>query len=352
MGNYSSDYLNQILECFIPDRTFQISPLHIGFINDTFMVLSQAQPLYILQRINHQVFKNVDGLMSNISLALRKLGSSDYRTIELTQSPEKKLYHHDENGYWRLMTYIPNSITYNTTTEDRIAFEAGRIIGRFHLLLTDANPNEFVDTIPEFHDLEARHRQFILAKATAQPGNVKAAQKAIDFAEKTITQLAPLMQATLPTRICHNDTKLNNILFSKNTKTALCLIDLDTIMKGHFYFDFGDAIRSIVNTAPEDEKNLDKITFQQHLFSAFVDGLALHKAFLSPEEIRTLPLGVVFMPFIHGLRALTDYLNNNIYYKVTYENQNLDRAFSLFEFTKKALGQMDFMQRTVNGKLI
>ena len=123
-------------------------------------------------------------------------------------------------------------------------------------------------------------------------------------------------------------------------------------MKGHFYYDFGDAIRTIVNTAPEDEQEHEKITFEKRLFEAFVDGIASNGPFLTQVEINTLPLGAVFMPFIHGLRALTDYLNNNIYYKVSYENQNLDRCLSLFDFTQKALDHVDYMQKLVAITLI
>ena len=123
-------------------------------------------------------------------------------------------------------------------------------------------------------------------------------------------------------------------------------------MKGYFYNDFGDAVRTVVNTANEDEKDLHKITFDKNLFEAFMEGLQTNASFLTKEEIQFLHLGAIFMPFIHGLRALTDYLNNNIYYKVSYENQNLDRCLSLFDFTKKALNELDYMKIVVMEKLI
>jgi hypothetical protein len=122
-------------------------------------------------------------------------------------------------------------------------------------------------------------------------------------------------------------------------------------MKGYFFYDFGDAIRTIVNTAPEDEKILDRISFDRNLFDAVIDGIASNGPLLTQEEISTLSLGAVFMPFIHGLRALTDYLNNNIYYKVSYENQNLDRCLSLFDFTQKAYNQVEYMENKVTQKL-
>ena len=122
-------------------------------------------------------------------------------------------------------------------------------------------------------------------------------------------------------------------------------------MKGYFYFDFGDAIRTVANTAAEDEQDHDKITFERPLFEAFIKGLESNGPFLSKEEIDLLPWGAVFMPFIHGLRALTDYLNDNIYYKVSYENQNLDRCLSLFNFTNKALQEIEYMTQVVKEGL-
>jgi len=340
------------MKCFsLKGETFLFTPITNGYINDTFLVKRAKVPIYVLQRVNHGVFKDIDGLMSNINRALKKLDSDDYQKIELKLSGTSKPYFEDENGYWRLMTFIQNSTTHNTTTDLNTAFEAGRIIGKFHQLLETSSPSLFVDTIPDFHKLELRTQQFNNSKSGAEPNKLKNAKKAVEFVEEMVQRLQDLTSLKLPIRICHNDTKLNNILFSKATKKALCLIDLDTIMKGHFYYDFGDAIRTIINYAPEDETALEKITFEKALFSAFIDGIASNGNFLTKEEIASLSLGTVFMPFIHGLRALTDYLNNNIYYKVAYENQNLDRALSLFAFAEKAFNEIDFMERVTSEKL-
>ncbi|MGB3150242.1 MAG: phosphotransferase, partial [Maribacter sp.] len=185
------------------------------------------------------------------------------------------------------------------------------------------------------------------ALRTSENKKLETAKNAIHFARKTLVQLKEIDFAQIPLRICHNDTKLNNILFSKISGKALCLIDLDTLMKGYFFYDFGDAVRTIANTAPEDERDNNKITFNKSLFSAFIKGLADNGLFLLKEELDSLCFGAVFMPFIHGLRALTDYLNNDRYYKTTYENQNLDRCSSLFNFTQKALDNVPFMEKTI-----
>ncbi|MFS4456050.1 phosphotransferase enzyme family protein [Maribacter sp. 2304DJ31-5] len=351
-SKYTPEELQHILGYFsIEQGHFSLQPLTAGYINDTFLVFKEHTPLYILQQINHNVFKDVKGLMQNIAKALDALMANDYNTIKLQKTGMGETYVQHSGSYWRLMSYIPESTTFNTTTNTKIAFEAGRIIGKFHLLLKNEKSSVFVDTIPQFHDLNLRKIQFHEALGSAEKSKLDLAKNTLDFAKETLKKLEGINTSDLPFRICHNDTKLNNILFSKASDRALCLIDLDTIMGGYFFYDFGDAIRTIVNTAPEDEQDHDKITFDQTLFNAFVEGLAHNGPFLTERELKSLPLGTAFMPFIHGLRALTDYLNNNIYYKVSYENQNLDRALSLFDFTKKALDQLDFMKEVFKNRL-
>lgn len=346
--SHSDSELNSILEQFtVPKTQYTFQPMTSGLINDTFLVSKLDKPLYVLQRINNHVFENVEGLMINIDRALKHLKGKGYERVALIATTSGKNYVPVASSYWRVLTYISNSTTYNTTNSTKIAFEAGKIIGKFHSLLSNADLNQYSDTIYKFHSLEFRKMQFLSAVAKASSKKTTSASNAISFAQEIFKKLEVIPYEQLPQRICHNDTKLNNILFSTETQKALSLIDLDTIMAGYFHYDFGDAIRTIVNTASEDEQDHSKITFDKNLFEAFVNGLATHKGFLSENEIKALPLGVVLMPFLHGIRALTDYLNNNTYYKVTYESQNLDRCLSLFDFTKKAYKELDYMESVV-----
>ena len=289
--------------------------------------------------------------MDNIGFALPFLNAGDYTPITFLNTKKGANYVQKEGAFWRMMTFIPNSTTYNTTTNTNIAFEAGRIVGKFHSLLEPVDANLFKDTLPKFHNLSHRTEEIELALKTANSQKLETAKNAIQKAYGFLRELNHLDNEKLPVRICHNDTKLNNILFSKTTDKALCLIDLDTIMKGYFYFDFGDAIRTVVNTAPEDEQDHKKIVFNEGLFMAFVDGLAKNPSFLKDAEKESLPLGAIFMPFIHGLRALTDYLNNNNYYKVSYEKQNFDRCLSLFNFAEKALQKKEMMASYIQQKI-
>ncbi len=334
----------------IPETAYVLRPINQGFINDTYLVLDRVKPLYILQRINTTVFPNAKGIMGNVGRALEYLQGNEYHAITLVSTNSGASYYTDPGqGVWRLMTYIPDSTAYDTTRDPAIAREAGRIIGTFHQLLMNAPLNDFEDIIPGFHDLKLREVQFDSAVEQAPLSIARNAASAIAFVFRVLPQLNRWEQGGVPRRICHNDTKLNNILFSRSTHRALCLIDLDTLMQGYFHYDFGDAVRTIVNTAPEDEIEHYRITFEKNLFRAFVEGLYTDGEFLTPKELALLPFGAVLMPFLHGIRALTDYLNGNLYYKVAYENQNLDRCLSLFNFTQKALEEVPYMQNVISG---
>lgn len=348
----TSESIREILiEFNFNGNSIKWTPLNNGLINDTFLVTEGDGRQYILQKVNTLIFKNVQILMDNISYTLPFLNAEDYTQITFlrTKNGEHSLKKND--GLWRMMTYIPKSTTYNTTTDNNIAFEAGRIVGRFHSLLKDVDLSIVKDTLPKFHNLNHRTLEFQEALQNADAHKKEIAAVAIKKTQSFFKELQHLETINLPVRICHNDTKLNNILFSDSTNKALCLIDLDTIMKGYFFYDFGDAIRTVVNNAPEDEQNHDLIHFDENLFESFVDGLVLNQPFLTTADKNSLPLGAVFMPFIHGLRALTDYLSNNKYYKVTYENQNLDRCTSLFNFAEKALAKKGFMAACIQKRL-
>jgi len=336
----------------VSDNTYGFSVINQGYINDSYYVSFERNRHYILQRINNTVFKDVGGLMQNIDMALSYLHDDDYTTIELVKTHEDRNYVNSaESGYWRLFSYVPKSLAYDTTSDPTVSFEGGKLLATFHQLLAKAPHHKFTTPIPKFHDLNWRHSQFDNAYKSTTAKRIKNAKSSIDFVRNTFLVFTPLLTATIPKRICHNDAKLNNILYNSVTKKALALIDLDTVMPGYFYYDFGDAVRTLVNASPEDETDLERITFNFNLFETFLDGIASKGSFLTPEEVNTLHLGVVYMPFIHGLRALTDYLEGNKYYKVAYENQNLDRCQSLFKFAALSLQQIDNVRAVIIKKL-
>jgi len=329
-----------------------IESINQGYINDTFLVTDNSNKQFILQRINAKVFKNIDTLHQNFHKALQKLKGEDYTEISLIPTRDNSLVFIQNDNYWRLLTYIKDSDAFNFTKDPKIAFESGKILGKFHTLLSSENPDDFEDIISNLNHLPSKITEFETALTNSSASRTETAKHLIAFAQNNKTLFNAFYEADLPLRICHNDTKLNNMLFDKTSKKGLCFIDLDTIMKGYFHYDFGDAVRTVVSESNEDEKVLENIKFSRTLFESFVEGLALYKSILTPKEIKFLPISCALMPFMHGLRALTDYLNGNIYYKVSYENQNLDRCQSLFEFTMHAINEQEFIEAVIDSKLI
>jgi len=340
--------LKHILSAFQIDTAgVSYEPVGHGYINDTFFVKVQGNYKYVCQRINNNVFKAVENLQENVDRALLKLKGKDYQKMAFLKTTENKSLLKYKGTFWRIMPFIKNSQIYNTTTEPKVAFEAGAIIGLFHKLLNNEDITLYHEIIPDFHNLKVRISQFNAAMDYADHLTHTEAQDQVNFVFSTIPVFDYLNEADLPLRLCHNDTKLNNILFNDQNE-GLCLIDLDTIMPGYFHYDFSDAIRTIVNPASEDETNLSKIEFDLILFESFLNGLKHSGLKLTNSEIEYLPLSVAYMPFLHGLRALTDYLNGNTYYKVNYAEHNLDRCKNLFEFTRLAINNVPNMKGYVN----
>ncbi len=333
-----SNQAQRALEHFVIDRkNYDIIPVEQGYINDTFRVIDEGIPKYILQKINTTVFQNVTSLMQNLQRLLPLLKHAAYTSLELMPTKARLPFYLDVSGhYWRLMNHVQDCTSYNSTEDTSVAFEVGKIVGLFHTLLENSPTSDFQDTLPHFHNLEKRMEEFYAAQKKASKARIKKAENSIRFALATFPEVTLKEKADIPIRICHNDTKLNNFLFSKTTGKALCLIDLDTVMKGYFHYDFGDAVRTVVNPAAEDEQSLNEIVFNISMFEAMVKGLKASGLILSKRELELLSYGSILMPYLHGIRALTDYLNNDIYYKVAFPEQNLQRSRSLFEFTRKA----------------
>ncbi|NNK68899.1 MAG: aminoglycoside phosphotransferase family protein [Flavobacteriaceae bacterium] len=335
-----SERLTEVLNHFgIATGEIEFSPVKHGFINDGFFVDLNGNTSYILQRINTSIFKEPENLQSNIDRALNLLHDANYSKLEFVRSPENQTLYQDDSGWWRLMKFIPESEVHDIPPNREIAFEAGRLLGTFHKLLETETPDSYHPIIPNFHNIEFRFKEFQHAMDFADHLTLMDAQDQVNFVYSKIPQMKSLVSAGLPTRLCHNDTKLNNFLFSRDHK-GLCLIDLDTIMPGYFFYDFGDAVRTVVNPASENETDLSRIEIRLDYFEAFINGFNDSGLILKQEEISSLPPATAYMPFLHGMRALTDYLNGNIYYKVDYAEHNLDRCKNLFQFTKIVMNNL------------
>ncbi|MCF6222611.1 MAG: aminoglycoside phosphotransferase family protein [Flavobacteriaceae bacterium] len=350
------DQLKYIFNLFNHNASFKLcEEISSGHINDTYLIKTKTKPFYILQRINHEVFKDVPGLVSNkvkISNHLRKkldfLTEKELqnRVLSFVITKNNTPFYLDSNGnYWNMMIYIGNSKTYETVNNKEIAYEGGKLFGEFLNLTSDFDANQLIDVIPKFHDISHRYSQFEDALKLASSSRLQKANEYIKFVESQKNEMLKLQRlkesGEIKLRVTHNDTKISNALFSKNNK-GLCVIDTDTVMPGIVHYDFGDAIRTICNTAAEDEKNLDLVNFNLSYYEAYKKGF-LEKAgdSLSPIELKYLPLGVKTMIFIMAIRFLTDFLNNDRYYKIKYIHHNLNRAKNQFKLLKSFSIEMD-----------
>jgi hypothetical protein len=225
-----------------------------------------------------------------------------------------------------------------------MAFEAGRIIGRFHQLISSVPARDLHVTLEGFHNLELRTRQLEDALKTGVPGRIQKAKALLGLSGKLTGLCHEIPLESLPLRPCHNDTKLSNILFEKGSEKALCLIDLDTLMPGHLLYDFGDAARTLLNPVAETDARGRKPTLVLPMFEAFVQGWRASGLAMEKEEATWICHGVVLMPTLHGIRALADYLSGDRYYQTTYPEQNLDRAAGMLEFASLAAERLPEMQ--------
>ncbi len=338
--------LKEIFSQFKHNSTFKsFSELSTGHINDTYLIKTDGVTNYVLQRINHNVFKNIPALMANkvnISKHLQEKmtdlpkGQSKREVLRFLKSNKGIFYYIDYNGnYWILMVFINNSITFETVQSKDVAYEGGKLTGNFLSLTNDFEVSKLTEVIPKFHDMSFRFAQFEEALKNASKKRLIKAKKYLDLVNSLKDEMHIIQHlkesGAIRLRVTHNDTKISNILFDVNNK-GLCVIDIDTVMPGIVHYDFGDAIRTICNTAAEDETDLEKVNFNLEYYTAYTKGfLEEVKPTLSLTELKYLPLGAKTMIFIMALRFLTDFLNNDIYYKTKYEEHNLDRAKNQFK---------------------
>ena len=338
----------------IAGRISQIKPLTSGHINDTYLIVTTTHRKYVLQKINTQVFKNVKALIANKVLVSKFLQTtpSNYKVVTFIKALNDTYYVIDHlKNYWNLMTYIDGSVTHNIVTSSKLAYFSGKLYGDFIVQASGIETQQLTQILPDFHSIPIRYNQFDSALLQADSKKIAKAQHEIDFVIGSKSEMHELSYLkdnySFPIRVTHNDTKLSNILFNEKEE-GLAVIDLDTVMPGIVHFDFGDSVRSICSTATEDETDLNKVSLNIVYFEAFCKGFAEStKTSLTPLEIKYLPLGAKTITFIMGLRFLTDYLNNNRYYKINYDLHNLDRAKNQFKLVKDIQKKYDDLVRIV-----
>jgi hypothetical protein len=332
-----------------------------GHINDSYCVtFDQAgRPArYLLQRINHSIFKDPIALMENIErvtshLACKVSGEPHCSELVPTLIPghDGRVWYADADGnYWRTYRFIENAHTYDAVESTDQAFQAAKAFGEFQKLLVDLPAPRLHQTIKDFHHTPKRFMALEQAIASDAARRAVLARSGIEFAFARQSITSVLHDADLPERITHNDTKFNNVMLDDVTGEGICIIDLDTVMPGLALHDFGDMVRTATSPTKEDEQDLSKVTMQFSMFEAIVRGyLASAGEFLTKAEKQHLVFSGKLMTFEQGIRFLTDYLQGDAYYKVSRDEHNLDRCRTQFKLLESIEQQEERMDRLVRS---
>ncbi len=339
--NMEEKNLLQLVSHFDVQGTVKsVKPLGNGLINDTYKVAMNEEdaPAYVLQRINNAIFKDVELLQSNIEavtahlrkkLEEKQVADIDRRVLHFIKAETGKTYWREaDDTYWRMMRFIPDAFTYETVNE-KYSHAAGLAFGEFEAALVDL-PQQLGETIPDFHNMELRARQLKEAVQNNPVKRLSVVESMVEELNRNMEEMCKAEQlhrdGKLPKRICHCDTKVNNMMFDADGN-ILCVIDLDTVMPSYVFSDYGDFLRTGANFTAEDDPNLANVGFNMEIFKAFTKGyLTSAGAFLTPIEREHLPFAAKLFPFMQCVRFLTDYINGDVYYKIKYPEHNLDRA--------------------------
>jgi hypothetical protein len=334
-----------------------------GHINSTYNLIFDEDgqvKKYVLQKINTNVFKNPDYLMSNIVAVtehIRKKNEEnnvdcpERRTLAFFPSLDGKYYYIDKNNdCWRLYIFVDDVYTCNSIDSEEVFYNAGAAFGEFQNILSDFDGASLYETIENFHHTASRFEALKKAVEENKAGRLDTVKEEVEFAFQreadTHVLVDMIAEGKLPLRVTHNDTKLNNILFDNISNKGICIIDLDTVMPGLSLYDFGDSIRFGANTAAEDEKDLSKVSLSLPLYEAYVNGyLSSAKDALTDLEKELLPFGAKIMTYECGIRFLTDYLNGDVYFKIGYPEHNLDRCHTQFALVKDMEDKMEQMKQ-------
>lgn len=335
-----------------------------GHINETYAVnfvdQDGSERKYILQKINHGIFKNIKELMENISNVTEFLrskiisdgGNPERETMNITKTTDGKNYLEEDDCYYRAFVFVSNSAFYNAVDSAELFKKSGIAFGKFQKLLSDFPASQLHETIPNFHNTKSRYQDFLKAEQDNLFGRKDTCKEEIEFVkarkEKTEKLVDMIDRGELPIRVTHNDTKLNNVLFDASTSDCVCVIDLDTVMPGLAIYDFGDSIRFGANTGAEDEKDLNKVSIDLDYFKAYTEGfLSQAGDSLTDAEIDNLAYASMLMTLECGTRFLADYLNGDTYFGTAYPEHNLVRARDQFKLVADMENHMDEMNKIV-----
>lgn len=339
-------------------------PYGSGLINRTYVAVYNEggkRVRYIVQRINTNLFKNVDGLMNNIKLVtefnraeiVKRGGDPDRESLTLVPTKNGGTYFRTEEGdCYRVYVFIENAKGYDVVEKPEHFYESAVAFGKFAMLLDRFDSSKLFGVLPDFHNTVKRFDNFKKSLEADKFNRAKDVKKEIEFAlnrEKiTHTIVDLLASGKMPSRVTHNDTKLNNVLIDTRTDKAVSVIDLDTMMPGSICYDFGDSIRFGCNPCLEDTPETEKVIFNMPLFETYTKGyLSVFGDTITDIERKNLPMGAILMTYECGIRFLTDYLDGDVYFRKTREGQNIDRTRSQFKLVSDMEKRYDEMLSAV-----
>ena len=347
-----------------PGSLVDFRPFGNGHINDTYMVRFRYKGRtrkYILQRVNGEVFKQPEQVMSNMigvtsylrEKIIERGGDPERETINVIKTKDGKGYYVDGYGdFWRALIFITDAVSLELPEDDNDFFQSAVAFGSFQQQLGEYPAEKLYETIPNFHNTPVRYDNFIKSVERNASGRAENATAEIEFvkARKNFTTVLEdaNKKGLLPKRVTHNDTKINNVMLDKDTREPVCVVDLDTIMPGYSVNDFGDSIRFGASTAAEDERDLNKVHFDINLFETYTRGfLKGCDGKLTESEIMLLPEGAKMMTLECGMRFLTDYIDGDVYFKTNCEDHNLVRCRTQFKLVEEMEQQWDKMKEIV-----
>lgn len=350
MTDFIKEYKDVAEKFCIEGDIVDIHPYGEGHINVTLLVTTTVKR-YLLQKMNVRVFPDPISLMNNICGVTEHLTSRGIETLEVIPTVDGKNFIYGDENY-RMYKFIENTITYQTASDKNAFRNSGKAFGEFQNYLAEFDASKLVETIKRFHDTPKRFNDFKIALKEDKLCRAKTCKEEIDFIlshEDTYgIVMEGLKDGSIPLRVTHNDTKLNNILLDEKTGEARAVIDLDTVMPGSMLFDFGDSIRFGASTAAEDEKDLDKVHFDIELFRAYAEGYcSAVKDTITDREAELLPYSAYLMTIECGMRFLTDYLAGDTYFATKYSDHNLVRARTQIKLASEQEKHFDEMKKIV-----
>ena len=351
----------------LPAPVARVAPLGNGNVNATYLVTlaGDVPQRFVLQKLNTQVFAQPQSLMANLAEV------SAHVTRRLAQMPDapeagrgwempqvipaasgEQTWVDTDEGFWRLISFIEDTVSHDTLDAVEQARELGYGLGRFHALISDLPPQLLADTLPGFHVTPS----YLQAYDAVLTGSDRASEPAVGACRSFVaarrsfaTVLEDALEAgVLRPRPIHGDPKVNNILFDAHSGEAIALVDLDTVKPGLIHYDIGDCLRSGCNRLGEETDDWGSVRFDLELCEALLEGyIGQAHPFLEEADYAHIPDAIRLLSLELGLRFFSDHLAGDVYFRTSRPRHNLQRALVQFQLTESIEAQQDAIRALV-----